>query len=305
MSGLFKKLESAIVSGRAMHAYLLSGADPALTDGAARSCAALMLFGTKDVGLLPDDPDYMEYSGSVTIGDFRDTIRPEIYRETYGRAGRVVSFLAADQLSEMVQNAMLKVLEEPPENTRFILTGSEYGILPTIRSRCTVIRCAIPDINEIKSALLEIGAGPAEAERYARQCGGSVSRAKRLYESEDARRLRESAVSALLAAMNAFPDFKWTRIKREKADFIEANELMLLACHDMFLIKCGLPAECFPDRAEELKKAASCFTLGGVSCIVDELTENAERLSSPAPAGAAFDRLFVRVTELGLNNKSK
>ena len=303
MSWLLKKLESAIVSGRAMHAYLLSGADPALTDGAARSCAALMLFGTKDVELLPDDPDYMEYSGSVAIGDFRDTIRPEIYRETYGRAGRVVVFLSADQLSPMVQNAMLKVLEEPPENTRFILTGNEYGILPTIRSRCTVIRCAAPDISEIKSALLELGAGDSEAERFSRQSGGSVTRAKRLYESEDARKLRESALGALLAAMNAVPDLKWTKVKREKADFIEANELMLLACHDMLLIKCGLPAECFPDRAEELKKAASRFTLGGISCIVDELTENAERLASPAPAGAAFDRLFVRVAEISKKSK--
>ena len=93
-----------------MHAYLLTGNDPDMTDSAARRAASLMLYSGDDTERLKIDPDYMEYSGNISISEFRDVIRPEIYRETYSKAGRIVVFRQANLLSQMVQNAMLKVL---------------------------------------------------------------------------------------------------------------------------------------------------------------------------------------------------
>lgn len=305
MNEMLRKLESAIISGKAMHAFLLSGADPETTDSVSRELAAMILYGSRDSSRLSDDPDCMEYSGSVSIGEFRDVIRPEIYRETYKKSGRVVIFRNAGMLSPIVQNAMLKVLEEPPLNTSFILTGSEYGLLSTIRSRCMILRCSSPDLAEIKEELEKCGADPASAERFARMSGGSIGRAKRLYSSEDARALRDSAVTAFLAALNAAPDFGWTKAKRERGDHIEANELLLLACHDMMMLKSGLGPDHFPDWEDKLKNTASLFTYGEIGCIIKRLTENAERLSTNTPGGASFDRLFASLAETGLTKKKK
>lgn len=48
---------------------------------------------------------------------------------------------ADSRLSELVQNAFLKLLEEPPKNVSFIMTCENAGrLLITIRSRCTVVR---------------------------------------------------------------------------------------------------------------------------------------------------------------------
>lgn len=297
MNELLQKLESSILSGRSLHAYLLSGTDGEVLTQAARRAAALMLYKTPDTAKLANDPDYMEYTGAVAIADFREVIRPEIYRETYSPAGRIVVFLQAELLSQMVQNAMLKVLEEPPANTHFILTGNEYGILQTIRSRCMVIRLGTEDRESARNALLALGADPAEAEKYAAFSGYTAARAVGLYSDEGARELRLSVYEAFFSSLGGRPDYKWTKIKREKLDYTEANELLLLLCHDLMNVRCGGSAEYCTDQADRIKKCASHFTIGQISGIIDKLKDNAERLTVSPSGGACFDRLF---SELGL-----
>ena len=168
-----------------------------------------------------------------------------------------------------------------------------------------ILRLSQPSEEEIAAELAKRGADRADAVKLARMSGGSMRRAVKLLTSEEERALRDGAITALLAAMNAVPDFRWTKVKRDRADHLEANELMLLACHDLMLLSCSLPAEFFPDRANELKNAALRFTIGDIGCIIRLLTENAERLSTNAPGGASFDRLFASVAEIGLKNKKK
>ena len=301
MNDTLKRFEESIIAGRTLHSYLLTGNDPDMTDTAARTAAALMLKGVRDTSGLRDDPDYMEYEGSISIGEFREVIRPEIYRETYGKNGRVVLMLQADRLTPIVQNAMLKVLEEPPENTHFILTGNEYGLLPTIRSRCMVIRCAGRDLRSIEAELVGRGASTREAKEFAAMSGGVTARAIRLYEDAAFRELRKTCIEAFYKALRGAPDFRWTKQKRDRKDLSEANEMLLLVCHDMLRSACGMEPEYCPDHAEVIKKSSSYFTIGQIGCIIDKLTENAQRLSTNASGGAAFDRLFA---ELAANTLS-
>ena len=303
MNDSVSRLERSILSGRALHAYLLTGPDPAETEHAARCASSLLLYSYEDIPRLENDPDYMEYGGAISISEFRDVIRPEMYRETYGKRGRAVVFRSASALSEMVQNAMLKVLEEPPENTFFFLTGNEYGILPTIRSRCMTVRCALPETNELVSLLEEKGATHDDARFYAAAGGCVTARALRLASDEDFREMRQGVLKGFLLALNAAPDFKFSKTKREKADLIEANEFLLLAAHDMLNILCGQSADHCTDLTAELKTLCSRFTIREISCIINELTENAERLRTNAPGGASFDRLFARIAEIGLSAK--
>lgn len=298
MNEVLKRLDASILAGRAMHAYLMTGNDPDMTDSAAKRAASLILYSGDYTARLSMDPDYMEYSGNISIVDFRDIIRPEIYRETYSKAGRVVVFRQSHLLSQMVQNAMLKVLEEPPESTHFILTGNEYGILPTIRSRCMIIRCSLPDPAEVEEVLLTRGASTDEAKLYAAMSGFISARAIRLYEDEDFRELRTGAIKALISAMKSAPDFKWTKTKRDRADWAEADEILLLVCHDMLKTACGMEPDHSPDFAAELKNICKRFTIGEIGCIINGLTELAQRLATNAGGGAAFDRFFADVASI-------
>ncbi len=62
------------------------------------------------------------------------------------RAGyRVVLLHPADAMNPATQNALLKMLEEPPERTVFLLaTASAHRLLPTVRSRCHVVDLPMP-----------------------------------------------------------------------------------------------------------------------------------------------------------------
>lgn len=303
MNDIFEGLKASILAGRALHAYLITGVDPFVTDKLARNAALLILFGKSGSSQLSDDPDYMEYSGSVSVSVFRDNIRPEIYREAFGKRGRVVVFRNAHQLSEQVQNAMLKVLEEPPKDTYFFLTGIEHGILSTVRSRCMIIRCSPGELEDIKLMLEGLGADRGTAELMAKMSGGITARAKRLYEDPAFSSMREGALTGFIASLSGAPAFKWTKTKYDRPDYYEANEFLLLACHDLMRVRCGMKPEFCMDKVTELENLGSRFTIGEISCIIDKLTENASRLSTNASPAAAFDRLFAELGMLGISKK--
>ena len=305
MNDLIGKLEYSITKGRARHAYLFTGADSDLTLSIAKTVAALILNGDRNVKRLEEQPDLMLFDGGISISQFRDEIQPEIYRESYGKTGRVVIFRGADRLSQMVQNAMLKVIEEPPANTYFILTGNEYGILPTIRSRCTVVRCPAADRMSIENELLKLGVSQAEARSYAAMSGYMTGRAVRLCADEQFRSFRKELYSAFISAMKGVPDYRVTKAKRERADWSEGVELLLLFAHDLLCCACSTQAEYCRDYADEIKKLSLHFTIGDIGCIIDKLTECGSRTASNASGGAAFDRLLSETAALALSKKNR
>ena len=59
---------------------------------------------------------------------------------------RVILIVAAETMNRNAANALLKSLEEPPENTLFVVISNEISVLPkTIRSRCSLINFHAPD----------------------------------------------------------------------------------------------------------------------------------------------------------------
>lgn len=99
---------------------------------------------------------------------------------------RVIIIEDAERLGDEASNALLKVLEEPPQGNIFLLTSSHYyQILPTIRSRCCRIALRPAPIDELirmikqKSTLSE-----EEAYFYAFLADGSYSKIEELLEKE-------------------------------------------------------------------------------------------------------------------------
>jgi DNA polymerase III subunit delta' len=108
--------------------------------------------------------------------------------------------LVAQEASQEAANALLKLLEEPPADTWFVLTSSEPGrLLPTIRSRATALHVSALSTDRVRAFLVERGgAVPDEAERAARLSGGSIGRALGfLPEGGDAGPLEQTRKSAL------------------------------------------------------------------------------------------------------------
>ena len=93
----------------------------------------------------------------------------------------------ADHLNEEGANALLKTLEEPPPRSVLILIGtSAERQLPTIRSRCQVIRFGPLNAHSVGEILVSQGlvADAEQARRLAEFSGGSVERALELADDE-------------------------------------------------------------------------------------------------------------------------
>ncbi len=104
----------------------------------------------------------------------------------FGRR-RVAVIDDADYLNEEGANCLLKTLEEPPPRSLLILVGTSLERqLPTIRSRCQIVRFAPLEANVIAELLLaeEATADRALAERLAAWSEGSLARARNLADPE-------------------------------------------------------------------------------------------------------------------------
>jgi DNA polymerase-3 subunit delta' len=81
---------------------------------------------------------------------------------TYRAGFRVVLVNPADSLNLASANALLKVLEEPPLNTVFVLVSDQpRRLLPTIRSRCTRLDIGLPPVDQAARWLAEQGVDDA------------------------------------------------------------------------------------------------------------------------------------------------
>jgi DNA polymerase-3 subunit delta' len=102
--------------------------------------------------------------------------------------GRKIALIdPADDLNAEGANCLLKTLEEPPPRSVLILVGtSPARQLPTIRSRCQLVRFHPLEMEVVTELLLEQGVvqDAAEARRLARYAEGSLSRAAALADPE-------------------------------------------------------------------------------------------------------------------------
>jgi DNA polymerase-3 subunit delta' len=123
-------------------------------------------------------PDVILTTGVVSMEQVRGAIDSSGYRPFEGRL-RVFIFDDADRLSSEVQNALLKTLEEPPPSSSFILVSSRPELLlPTVRSRCPMLRFGRLSPLEIEGLLVERHGFDAQQARAASLVGeGSVAQA--------------------------------------------------------------------------------------------------------------------------------
>ncbi len=115
-----------------------------------------LLIGTKEstlkklsslgININSGDPDLLIVSNlpdkqNIGIDQARD-IKKFLSQKPFAAKVKTVILMEADLLTVEAQNALLKILEEPPEYARlYLLTKTESSLLPTVLSRCIKIAC--------------------------------------------------------------------------------------------------------------------------------------------------------------------
>ncbi|HEX2766521.1 MAG TPA: hypothetical protein VHR55_07810 [Candidatus Limnocylindria bacterium] len=116
---------------------------------------------------------------------------------------RVVVIERADAASEHIQNALLKVLEEPTPRHTFVLVAAEpTRLLPTIRSRCQPLRIGPVPRDELAAHLVDVERLPRDyADAIARISGGLAGTATALAREQEQLKWRHRTQEELLALL--------------------------------------------------------------------------------------------------------
>lgn len=181
------------------------------------------------------------WRSELTVDEIRRTV--SFFGTSSGEQGwRVAIVDTADDLNSNAANALLKILEEPPARTLFlVLAHSSRGQMATIRSRCVKISVRPLGEDEVLEAIGRLGFGddvdPADRRLAAQLSGGSVRRAILLLSGDGVDLYRKFVA---LAANAARPDWG--------AAHALAGELAPVAAQDRFRLFIDIAHDYFARR---------------------------------------------------------
>ena len=256
---LKENLRAARRKGRLSHFYLLSGPRGAGKHTLAELIAAAMLCKEPEGPcgvcrhcrkiLSGNHPDYITIDDptkkTVPVDLIREA-RSDIFVRPNEGDKKIYLFPRAQDMGIPGQNALLKVLEEPPAYGVFLLlTDNPEKLLPTVRSRCVELKLrALPE--GLLARKLREEFPEAEAERIAAaigRSGGYLGQARELLSGQG---LSENALhfAAAFAARDTFGLQKLlTPMEKWKRDtLIPALQEWLELLEQALLVRSGLPA---------------------------------------------------------------
>ncbi|PID31932.1 hypothetical protein CR970_02920 [Candidatus Saccharibacteria bacterium] len=176
-----------VLSKRA-HAVVLAGPAGAGKQTLATAMAAELL------GLTPDRlalaPYFLLLQPEGTAISIEQVRRAQQFLrlKTTGQAAvrRVLALQGADSMTAEAQNALLKTLEEPPADTVLLLTADDIEkLLPTIRSRSTILRLHAPSVADARTYYADQKISTAAFDRLHAMSGGQVGLLHTLITQQD------------------------------------------------------------------------------------------------------------------------
>jgi DNA polymerase-3 subunit delta' len=93
--------------------------------------------------------DITNEKNSIDINQIRELIS-NLNKSSFNNKSRFVLIDNIEFLNINSMNALLKIIEEPPENTYFILINNNRKILPTLKSRCLNFKIFLPHKSSLK-----------------------------------------------------------------------------------------------------------------------------------------------------------
>ena len=295
-------LEGHIRRGEVRHAYLFAGAPeigrrtlalrfaqalncktplaPGQPCRTCRTCQQIERRQHPDLAVVEAD----KVGGTLKVEQIRE-VQHSLSLAPYDASYRVALFVRFQEANPNAQNALLKTLEEAPTRVILLLTAdSGESLLPTIVSRCEVLRLRPLSADRLQEELLLRGFEADEARLLARVSGGRMGHALRMHEDpgllETRTRLAEDLFMLLGQSLRARFAYAET-LAKEKERVREAFLAWLSLWRDVLLAasESGLQLA-NPDLQAPLMSVAASVGFAEARRRVSGLEQSLARLDS-------------------------
>ena len=219
-------------------------------------------------------------SREIRVDAMRDAVQFAQRTSARGR-GKAVLVYPAEQMNHVTANALLKTLEEPAGDVRFVLaTEAAHQLLPTIRSRCLGHTMQWPGEPEMAAWLGEQGLAPEAATAFLRACGGRPDDALQWARSGRSPQSWSQLPKAMARGdVTALAD----------ASPAQAVDALQKVCHDLMASRVGAPPRYF--AAADLPAAPA---IGPLSRWARALAKEARTADHPFNAGLMLEALVAQ-----------
>jgi DNA polymerase-3 subunit delta' len=282
-----------------VRAWLCDQPGPDGACGQCGSCHAIEVRGHADLCVLMPETQMLELawplsekaqseiddkkrkpSKEIRVEAMRDAV--EFCQRTSARGrGKAVLVYPAERMNTITANTLLKTLEEPPGDVKFVLASeAAHQLLPTIRSRCIAHTMSWPEPAVSLQWLQEQGVAEGEAPQLLRAAGGRP---------EDAQRLATAGRSG--KSWSLLPKAIARGDASAVAGFTPAETVDALqkVCHDLLTLQAGAAPRFFA--------SGDLPALVPISVLAQwwsELARSARTVEHPFNAGLMLEALVSR-----------
>jgi DNA polymerase III subunit delta' len=266
--------------------------------GTCRTCKQTEAMRYTDLAVIQAETE----GGTLKIDQVRE-IQHILSLKPYQSKYRVAIFLRFHEANPNAQNALLKTLEEAPEHVILVLTAdSAEQLLPTIVSRCEIMRLRPLPVEGVTDYLKQNGTQPEFAQLLAHLSGGRPGYALRLQAEPEELTLRTEKLDDLNKLLSASRVEKFAyaeKLSKDKESFRKVLLIWLSYWRDVMLKSAEAEAPLANiDRTDEITALAGKLSLAQVRKIVSDTELGIERLEKNVNARLLAEVYFLDLPTL-------
>ena len=316
---ILKYISSAVENNRVSHAYILNGERGSGKKMLANLFAMTLLCETGDnepcgkchsckQAESGNHPDIIrvthEKPNSISVDDIRTQVNNTVDIKPYQGPYKVYIIPQADMMTPQAQNAILKTIEEPPSYAVFLLlTENAETLLPTINSRCVMLKLRNIKDTLIKKYLMEnLEIPDYKADMCTAFAQGNMGRAIMLANSDHFNEIREEAVQLLKHISEMELNEIVAAVKNisvYKLEITDYLDIIMIWYRDVLLYKATKEIDkvVFKDQLQSIKEQARKSSYEGIETILEALEKAKARLKANVNFDLVMELLFLTIKE--------